>query len=59
MVKNRSFIRFDKFSKFLVNEYRNRKSNETVADMYPKIINWFDTLNKKSFNQAGSTKLRK
>ena len=56
MVKDRGFIQFDKFSKFLVNEYRKRKSNTTVADMYPKIIAWFDKLNKESLKHTNVKK---
>ena len=53
MVENRGFIQFAKFSRFLVNEYRNREKNQTVADMYPKIIKWFDRLNVQSINNKG------
>lgn len=51
MVERRGFLQFDKFSQFLVPIYRNRKPNQTIADLYPQIINWFAEQNKKSKNQ--------
>lgn len=46
MIKGRGFTRFDAFSKFLVDLYRNRKPEQTVADLYPEIIEWFEKNNK-------------
>lgn len=48
MVERRGFKQFDKFSKFLVELYRNRKPGQTISDLYPQIIEWFAEQNKKS-----------
>ncbi|HYR26958.1 MAG TPA: hypothetical protein VEU30_00745 [Thermoanaerobaculia bacterium] len=45
MVKNRSFPQFEQFDAFLVDLYRNRTSGETLADLYPRIIDWFERNN--------------
>ena len=46
MMKNqRGFRKFPEFNQFLVALYRNRKADETVADLYPAIVEWF-VLNK-------------
>lgn len=45
MVTNRGFIRFEEFNSFLMNLYKNRKQNQTIADMYPQLIDWFDINN--------------
>jgi hypothetical protein len=47
MIKNRDFIQFDKFNSFLMNLYKKRRSQQTLADLYPQIIEWFDINNKK------------
>jgi hypothetical protein len=41
MVKRRGFKKFGEFSHFLVPLYQNRKPDETAADLYPQIIQWF------------------
>lgn len=42
MMKNqRGFRKFPEFNQFLVAEYRRRKPNQTVADLYPAIVEWF------------------
>ncbi len=48
MVERRGFLQFHKFSKFLVELYRKRKPNQTVAQFYPQIIAWFAEKNKES-----------
>lgn len=46
MTKGRGFLQFEAFDKFLVNLYRNRKPNQTIADLYPRIIEWFENNNE-------------
>ena len=46
MTKGRSFPQFDSFNKFLVNLYRNRQPGQTLADLYPQIIEWFEKNNR-------------
>ncbi len=46
MVRGRGFTGFDAFSKFLVDLYRNSEPQQTVADLYPEIIAWFEKNNK-------------
>ena len=41
MVKNRSFIKFKEYNRFLIELYVNRGEEMTIADLYPQIINWF------------------
>jgi hypothetical protein len=45
MVERRGFLQFEAFDKFLVNSYRSRKSGQTIADLYPQIIEWFEKNN--------------
>jgi len=45
MTKNRGFIQFAPFDRFLLNLYRGRKPGTTVADLYPRIIAWFEAHN--------------
>lgn len=45
MVKGRGFPRFAEFDAFLVDLYRNRKTGQTIADLYPQIIAWFEKEN--------------
>jgi len=45
MVNGRSFPQFEKFDTFLVDLYRNRKTGQTLADLYPEIIDWFERNN--------------
>ncbi len=41
MEKSRGFSHFAAFNQMLVNAYKNRKPEQTVADLYPQIIAWF------------------
>lgn len=45
MTTGRGFIQFTEFDKFLVELYRNRKTGQTLADLYPQIIEWFEQHN--------------
>ncbi|MEO8073430.1 MAG: DUF4932 domain-containing protein [Acidobacteriota bacterium] len=47
MTKNRGFPQFAAFDKFLVALYRNRATKETVSDLYPQIIEWFEKNNSQ------------
>jgi Domain of unknown function (DUF4932) len=40
MTKGRGFKKFTEFDKYVVDIYRNRKPGQTVADLYPQIIDW-------------------
>ncbi len=40
-VKRRGFKRFKEFNTYLVNLYRDRKPNTSIADLYPQILDWF------------------
>ncbi len=40
MVNGRGFHRFREFNQFVLHCYKNRDSNQTVADLYPTIIEW-------------------
>jgi hypothetical protein len=46
LTKGRGFLQFEAFDKFLVNLYRTRKPNQTLADLYPQIIDWFEKNNE-------------
>jgi hypothetical protein len=41
MVKRRGFPRFAELDKFLIPLYRDRPKGKTLADVYPRIIDWF------------------
>ena len=45
MTERRGFPRFKEFDTFLVDLYRNRKPGQTLADLYPQIIEWFEKNN--------------
>ena len=45
MTERRGFPQFEAFDKFLVELYRNRKPDQTLADLYPQIIEWFEKNN--------------
>jgi hypothetical protein len=45
MTKRRGFPQFAKLDKFLIDLYKNRKSGQTLADLYPDIIEWFEKNN--------------
>ncbi len=42
MAGRRGFRRFKEFDAFLVALYRARKPPQTIADLYPQIIEWFE-----------------
>jgi hypothetical protein len=50
MTTSRGFPQFEKFDKFLVDLYKNRKEGTTVADLYPQIIEWFEKNNTPDNN---------
>jgi hypothetical protein len=45
MTKGRGFPQFAAFDAFLIDLYRHRKAGQTVADLYPRIIEWFEERN--------------
>ena len=45
MTERRGFPQFKAFDAFLVNLYRSRKPGQTLADLYPQIIEWFEKNN--------------
>ena len=47
MTNSRGFPQFAAFNNFLVRLYRARKPGETVADLYPRIIDWLETRNQE------------
>jgi hypothetical protein len=47
MTKRRGFPQFEKLDKFLIDLYKNRQPNQTLADLYPQIIEWFEKNNPK------------
>ncbi|HET9253168.1 MAG TPA: DUF4932 domain-containing protein [Candidatus Eisenbacteria bacterium] len=48
MTKSRGFPMFAEFSRYLVGRYRARKPGESIADLYPEIIAWFEARNSSS-----------
>lgn len=42
MTNIRGFRRFAEFDQFLVKIYKERKKGQTIADLYPAIIGWFE-----------------
>ncbi len=42
MTERRGFPQFAAFDKMLVDLYRKKKRGQTVADLYPQIIEWFE-----------------
>lgn len=46
MTKRRGFPKFAEFDGFIIELYKNRKQHETLADLYPQIIGWFERSNK-------------
>ena len=50
MTRRRGFPRFAAFDAFLVDLYRRRKEGQTVADLYPQIIEWFEKENAAARN---------
>jgi Domain of unknown function (DUF4932) len=45
MTERRGFPQFKAFDTFLVDLYRNREPGQTLADLYPQIIEWFEKNN--------------
>jgi hypothetical protein len=45
MTQRRGFPQFEKLDKFLIDLYKNRKTGQTLADLYPQIIEWFEKNN--------------
>jgi len=45
MTRRRGFPMFTEFDRFLADLHRNRKPNQTIADLYPHIIEWFEKNN--------------
>ncbi len=45
MTERRGFPQFAAFDKFLLDSYRNRPPGQTIADLYPQIIEWFEKNN--------------
>lgn len=43
MTKRRGFPQFAKLDAFLIDLYKNRKPGQTLADLYPQIIDWFES----------------
>lgn len=37
----RGFKKFIQFNQFLIQLYKNRGKGQTVADLYPQIVDWF------------------
>lgn len=59
MVNRRGFRRFREFDAFLTALYRGRQPNETLADLYPRILDWFEREQaagaRDSGRESGST----
>jgi len=45
MTRRRGFPRFAAFDAFLVDLYNHRKPGQSIADLYPRIIDWFEAEN--------------
>ena len=50
MTKGRGFIQFPVFRRFLVELYRKRQPGQTLSDLYPAIIDWFEKHNPHNRN---------
>jgi hypothetical protein len=48
MTEGRGFPKFAEFDRFLIDLYVNRKPGQTLADLYPQIIEWFEKENAKA-----------
>jgi hypothetical protein len=53
MQNNRGFKKFEEFNTFLLDLYRQRSPEETLADLYPQIISWFLRSSTPPVNGAG------
>ena len=56
MTTGRGFPQFAAFDVFLVDLYRHRKEGETISDLYPRIIEWFEKRSAAVPNQGTSQK---
>lgn len=45
MTRRRGFPQFEAFDAFLVDLYRNRPQGRTIADLYPRIVEWCERRN--------------
>ncbi len=45
IINRRGFHRFDDFHLTMLNLYKNKVLNQTVADLYPSILNWAEQYN--------------
>jgi len=45
IINRRGFHRFDDFHLTMLNLYKNKNLNQTVADLYPSILNWAEQYN--------------
>lgn len=45
MTERRGFPRFKEFDQFLLGLYRGRKPDQTLASLYPQIVEWFEKNN--------------
>jgi hypothetical protein len=52
MTRTRGFPRFTAFDAFLVRLYRGRAPGQMVADLYPRIIEWFEMENAAAAQEA-------
>jgi len=52
MTERRGFLRFGTFNQFLLELYKDRRPGQTVADLYPRIIAWFDSENRGDSDRA-------
>lgn len=54
MAERRGFPQFPAFNAFLVDLYRKRPAGATVADLYPKIIDWFEAQDDRPKQESAS-----
>ncbi|MGC3980134.1 MAG: DUF4932 domain-containing protein [Steroidobacteraceae bacterium] len=54
MVNNRQFPQFVALDRFLIPLYKERRPGQTVADLYPNIIQWFEDNNVESLGSSAS-----
>jgi hypothetical protein len=47
MIKARKFIKFDDFYTHVKQLYLQKQTNETIADLYPKVLDWCNNENSK------------
>jgi hypothetical protein len=51
--RGRGFVRFPEFMAFLVGAYRDRTAGESIADLYPAMIQWY-ALSEAAWREAES-----